>query len=244
MKSDCEWRYLRYAIRLMIKKPGFTLFAVATLAAGIGLNSAVFSVVNSVILRPLPYKDFERLVQIWSRDLREGGENSVVSPADYLDWRKQAQTFERVSAYNVWFAKMPTAEGVTRVNGAVVTGDFFETLGVEAQLGRTFSIEDEQPDKNHVVIISHNFWQTRLGGKTDVIGQTLNLNESLYTITGVLKGDYRHPEPTWDQTAEFWRPMTLREGERRNSLYLRAIGRLKPGVMLEQAQAEYDRAAD
>jgi putative ABC transport system permease protein len=234
---------LRYAIRLMIKKPGFTLIALATLAIGIGLNSAIFSVVNSVILRPLPYRDSERLVQIWSRDMREGGENSVVSPADYLDWRKQAQSFERVSAYNIWIAKMASAEGMTRVNGAVVTGDFFETLGVTPQLGRTFSIEDEQPDKNHVIVISYNFWQTRLGGKADVIGQTLNLSETPYTIIGVLKGDYRHPEPTWEQTAEFWRPMTLREGAGRGSRYLRAIGRLKQDFTLKQAQTEMNMIA-
>ncbi|MBO0862394.1 MAG: ABC transporter permease [Chloracidobacterium sp.] len=229
---------LRYSIRLLIKKPGFTLIAVATLAVGIGLNSAIFSVVNSVLLRPLPYKDSDRLVQIWSRDLRKGGKNSVISPADYLDWRKQARSFERVSAYNISRAKMATSEGVRQINGAAVTGDFFETLGVTPQLGRAFSINDEQPDKNHVLIISHSFWQTRLGGKTDVIGQTLNLDNISYTIIGVLKGDYRHPEPTWDQTAEFWRPLTLREGERRNWLFLRAIGRLNSGVALEQAQSE------
>src|SRR5262249_14950043 len=213
---------LRYAIRLMIRKPGLTLIAVATLAVGVGLNSAIFSVVNSVILRPLPYKDAERLVQIWSRDTREGGENGVVSPADFLDWREQAQSFERVSAYNIWWGKLDTAEGVVRINGAVVTGDFFETLGVKPQLGRTFSIEEEQPDKNRVIVIGHNFWQTRLGGKRDVIGQTLNLNESPYTIIGVLRDDYRHPEPTWDQTAEIWRPLSLREGAGRGNRYLRA----------------------
>src|SRR5215475_13480493 len=99
---------------------------------------------------------------------------------------------------------MATAEGMTRVNGAVVSGDFFETLGVSPQLGRAFSIEDEQPDKNHVVVISHNFWQKRFGGSAGVIGQTLKLGEIPYTVIGALKGDYRHPEPTWDQTAEVW----------------------------------------
>ena len=234
---------LRYAIRLMIKKPGLTLIAVATLGVGIGLNSAIFSVVYSVILRPLPYRDADRLVQIWSRDTREGGENSVVSPADFLDWRKQTQSFERVSAYNVWPSTLAIAEGSVRINGSVVTGDFFETLGVKPQLGRAFSIDDEQPDKNRVIVVSHNFWQKRLGGKPDVIGQTLNLDESPYTIIGVLRDDYRHPEPTWDQTAEIWRPLTLREGALRNSLYLRAIGRLKQGVTLEPAQAEMNMLA-
>jgi putative ABC transport system permease protein len=229
---------LRYAIRLMIKKPGFTLIAVATLAVGIGLNSAIFSVVNSVILRPLPYRDSDRLVQIWSRNLSEGGENGVVSPADFLDWRKQARSFERASAYNIWRTKLAAAEGMAQVNGASVTGDFFETLGVAPQMGRMFSTEEERPDKNQVVVISHSFWQTRLGGKPDVIGQTLNLSETPYTIIGVLRDNYRHPEPIWDQTEEVWRPLTLREGAQRDWSYLRAVGRLKQGVMLQQAQAE------
>jgi putative ABC transport system permease protein len=229
---------LRYAIRLMIKRPGFTLIAVTTLAVGIGLNTAIFSVVNSVILRPLPYLDSDRLVQIWSREARDGGKNSVVSPADFLDWRKQAQSFERISAYNISIARMSTAEGAVKINGAAVTGDFFETLGVAPQLGRTFSIEDENAERNRVVVIGHAFWQTRLGGKPEVIGQTLTLNEIPYTIVGVLRANYRHPEPTWDQTAEYWRPLTLREGAMRGSRYLRAIGRLKQGVTLDQAQAE------
>src|SRR5215510_14278632 len=227
----------------MIKKPGFTFVAVATLAVGIGLNSAIFSVVNSVILRPLPYRDSDRLVQIWSRDLREGGENGVVSPADFLDWRKQARSFERVSAYRIWQARLATAEGAVRVYGASVTGDFFEILGVAPRLGRTFSIEEEQSDKNQVVVIGHKFWQTRLGGKPDVIGQTLILSETPYTIIGVLRDDYRHPEPMWDQTEEVWRPLTLREGEQRDWSYLRAVGRLKQGVTLEQAQAEMSMIA-
>jgi putative ABC transport system permease protein len=229
---------LRYAIRLMIKRPVFTLIAITTLAVGIGLNTAIFSVVNSVILRPLPYRDSDRLVQIWARDALDGGKNSVVSPADFLDWRKQAQSFERISAYNISIARMSTAEGSVKINGASITGDFFETLGVAPQLGRAFSIEDENADRNRVVVISNNFWKTRLGGKSDVLGQTLTLNENPYTIIGVLRADYRHPEPNWDQTAEFWRPLTLREGAMRGSLYLRAIGRLKQGVTLEQAQAE------
>jgi putative ABC transport system permease protein len=229
---------LRYAIRLMIKRPVFTLIAAVTLAVGIGLNTAIFSVINSVILRPLPYRESDRLVQIWARTTRDGDKNSVVSPADFLDWRKQAQSFERISAYGISIVRLSTAEGVVKINGATVTGDFFETLGVAPQLGRTFSLEDENPDRNRVVVISNNFWRTRLGGKPDVLGQTLTLNETPYTIIGVLKDDYRHPEPFFNQTAEFWRPLTLREGEMRGSLYLRAIGGLKQGVTFSQAQAE------
>jgi putative ABC transport system permease protein len=231
-------RDLRYAIRLMIKKPSFTLIAITTLVAGIGLNTAVFSLVNSVILRPLPYMDSDRLVQIWSREAREGGKNGTVSPADFLDWRIQAKNFERISGYNISIARMSTAEGAVKINGADVTGDFFETLGVTPQLGRTFSLDDENAERNRVVVIGHAFWQTRLDGKPEVIGQTLTLNDIPYTIVGVLRDDYRHPEPLFGETAEYWRPLTLREGAMRGSRYLRSIGRLKKGVTLEQAQSE------
>jgi len=151
---------LRFAIRLLTKSPGFTLLAGATLAAGIGLNSAIFSVVNSVMLRPAPYREPDRLAQIWSRDTREGGENGVVSPADFLDWRKQSQSFESMSAYRIWRTPLTTAEGAVQINGAYVSSNFFETLGVAPRLGRAFATEEERPGADHVVIVSYDFWQS------------------------------------------------------------------------------------
>ncbi len=234
---------LRFAIRLLIKSPGFTLPAVITLAAGIGLNSAIFSVVNSVMLRPLPYREPDRLAQIWSRDTREGAENAVVSPADFLDWRKQSQSFESLSAYNAWWSSFATDKGAVRINGATVSSNFFETLGVALRLGRAFAPEEERPDTNPVVIVSHDLWQSRLGGRPDVIGHTLLLDDAPHTIIGVLGPEFRHPEPLWDQTAQIWKTLPLREGRLRNSVFLRAIGRLKQGVAIEQAQAEMSAIA-
>jgi len=234
---------LRFAIRLLARSPGFTLLAVITLAAGIGLNSAIFSVVNSVMLRPPPYREPGRLAQIWSRDTREGGENGVVSPADFLDWRKQSQGFESMSAYRIWRTSFATAEGAAQINGAYVSSNFFETLGVAPRLGRAFALEEEQPGADHVVIVSYDFWQGRLGGRPDVIGHTLILDEVPHTIIGALGPEFRHPEPLWDQTAQIWRTLPLREGQERGSQYLRAIGRLKRGVAIEQAQAEMSAIA-
>src|SRR5437016_4358093 len=139
---------LRYALRLLIKKPGFTLVAVITLAVGIGLNSAIFSVVNALILRPLPYKDADRLVQLWSQDRRSGVANKVVSPADFLDWRKQAKSFESMSAYNIYTPALAEAHGAVEIGGATVSTNFFETLGVTPLLGRTFAPDEDQPNKN------------------------------------------------------------------------------------------------
>jgi putative ABC transport system permease protein len=234
---------LRFAIRLLAKSPGFTLMAVITLAAGIGLNSAIFSVVNSVMLRPPPYKEPGRLAQIWSRDTREGGENGVVSPADFLDWRKQSQGFESMSAYRIWRTSLTTAEGAVQINGAYVSSNFFETLGVAPRLGRAYAPEEEQPGADYVVIVSYDFWQGRLGGRPDVIGHKLILDEVPHTIIGALGPEFRHPEPFWDQTAQIWRTLPLREGQERGSQYLRAIGRLKRGVAIEQAQAEMSAIA-
>lgn len=228
---------IRYGLRMLAKSPVFTVAAVITLAAGIGLNTAIFSVINSVILQPLPYREPDRLVQIWERNLKKAIDNGVVSPSNFLEWRKQAESFESLSAYNIWRPSLTGAGDPTRLAGAVVTADFFSTLGVTPQLGRTFSPEEEYRDKNRVVIISHDFWQSRLGGNLDVIGKNLTLDEASYTIIGVLRPDYRHPEPFFAQRALLWRPLNL--AERDLSLrYLRVIGRLKSGFIRDQAQAE------
>jgi putative ABC transport system permease protein len=220
------------------RTPGATAAAVLTLAVGIGLNAAIFSMINLLLLRPLPYRDAERLVQVWTRDAQAGAENFVVSPADVVDWGKQARSFSSLTAYNVDMPDLQLADGAVRVPGAVVTSNFFETLGVTPLLGRTFAPDEGTPEKRLLLVVSHGFWQTRLGGRPDVIGQTLTLSGKPFTVIGVLRPDYRHPEPTWDQTAQLWRPMALTEGRGRGSRYLRAIARLKPGVSLDQAQTE------
>jgi putative ABC transport system permease protein len=228
----------RFGTRILFKQPGFTLVVVVTLAAGIGLNSAIFSVLNSILLRPLPYRESERLVQIWTHDQNDSDNIATVSPSDFLDWREQAQSFESLSAYNVTFASMTTAEGTVQIYGAAVTKEFFKTLGVAPLRGRTFEAREEQAGGDQVVIVSYDFWQQRLSGSPDVIGQTLILSDVPCRIIGVMRPEFRHPEPIGDQPTRYWRPLRLQEGASRKARYLRAVGRLRQGVGMEQARAE------
>ncbi|HYL98775.1 MAG TPA: ABC transporter permease, partial [Blastocatellia bacterium] len=229
---------VKYAGRLLVKNPGFAVAAIGTLAIGIGLNSAIFSVINSHILRPLPFKHSDQLVQLWESTKQAPGEQFVVSPANLADWRKQATSFESLGGYNIYLPSVAEPTGAIEVGGAVVTTNFFEMLGVSPALGRTFSPDEDQQGKNHVVIVSNKFWRTRLGGKPDAIGQSLVLDEAPSTIIGVLPETYRHPEPRFDETAELFRPLLLNENSNRGSHYLRALGRLKPGISIDKARAE------
>jgi putative ABC transport system permease protein len=238
------WQDLRYGARMLAKNPGFTLIAVATLALGIGLNAALFSVVNALILRPLPYKEADRLVQLWQRDQRTSSADTPVSNADFLTWRTQAQRFASLTAHNVRLAALATGEGTVEVAGVFVASNFFATLGATPQLGRSFTPAEEQPVQSStargagaaIVIVSHQFWQSRLGGRADVIGQSITVDERPHPIVGVLRADYRHPEAFFDQAPEIFLPLPLRADDHRHAL--RVIGRLQPGVTLEQAQAE------
>ncbi len=232
---------LRYGARTLLKQPGFTLVAVITLALGIGLNAALFSVVNAIILRSLPYQEPDRLVQLWQHDMRKGVAETPVSNADFLAWRAQARSFASLTAHNVRIVALSTKDGAVEVPGVFVAGNFFATLGATPQWGRTFAPEEEHPIQSReiqssVVIVSHQFWQSRLGGRADVIGQTITLDERPQTIIGVLRPDYRHPEVFSDRAAEIFLPLPLRADDHRQAL--RVIGRLQPGVTPEQAQAE------
>jgi putative ABC transport system permease protein len=238
------WQDLRYGARMLMQNPGFTLIAALTLGLGIGANTAIFSVVNSLILRPLPYKDADRLAQLWQYDRRQGVAETPVSNADFLAWRAQARSFASLTAHNVHNMALATGEGAVEVSGVFVASNFFATLGATPQLGRAFTPEEEQPAQSGntrgegaaVAIVSHRFWQSRLGGRADVIGHAITLGERPHTIIGVLRPDYRHPEAFFDQAPEIFLPLPLRADDRRHAL--RVIGRLQAGVTLEQAQAE------
>jgi putative ABC transport system permease protein len=230
---------LRYSLRMLAKRPGFTLAAVITLAVGIGLNTAIFSVVNSILLRPLPYQEPERLVQVWETLRPTGFETSSVSPNNFVDWRRQAQSFEQMSVFWTWLFTLTGTNEPTEVPGLKVSASFFTVLSIRPQLGRTFLPEEDQPEKNRVAVISHGFWQRRFGGRADVIGQTLKLDDDTCTVIGVLRPDFHHTELVVDHRAEVWTPLIINpQANQRGSHYLRAIGRLKSGVTLQQAQTE------
>ncbi|HEX3231298.1 MAG TPA: ABC transporter permease, partial [Pyrinomonadaceae bacterium] len=235
--EDAMIQDLRFGLRMLLKNPGFTLVAVITLALGIGANTAIFSVVNTVLLRPLPYHEPERLAQIWERKL-DGG-NNVISPDNFLDWQKQAKSFEGLSVYDVWLPAISTTGKTEQIVGISASPNFFSLLGVTPQLGRTFAPDEENAGQDRVVVISHSFWQNRLGGKGDVIGEKLTLDQSSYTIAGVLRPSFRNLRLIFDQQPEIFRPFDVRTvANQRAAHYLSAIGRLKTGVNLEQAQAE------
>jgi putative ABC transport system permease protein len=235
--EDAMIQDLRFAIRMLVKQPGFTLIAVSTLALGIGANTAIFSVVNTVLLRPLPYHEPERLVQIWEKKPDSG--NNVISPDNFMDWQKQATSFEGLSIYDVWLPAISTTGKTEQIVGISASPNFFSLLGVTPQLGRTFAPDEEKAGQDRVVIISHSFWQNRLGGTADVIGKKLTLDQSSYTIVGVLRPDFRHLRLIFDEQPVIFRPFDVQTvSNQRAAHYLSAIGRLKTGINLEQAQAE------
>ncbi len=235
---------LRYGARMLAKKPGFTLIAILTLALGIGANAAIFSVLNSILLRPLPYHEPERLVQVWETYQPNGTDRGGVAPNNFLDWAKQAQRFEGFSAVWNWGYSLTGTNEPTEIFGMKVSPNFFSLLGVKPQLGRFFLPEEDQPGKSHVVVISHSLWQQRFGGDAAAVGKTIKLDDEVYTIIGVLRPDFRQFEMAGDFSSGLWTPLVLDPAaNNRSNHYLRVLGRLKSGATLQQAQTEMSAIA-
>ena len=233
---------VRYGIRMLLRKPGFTAVAVLTLALGVGANTAIFSVVNGVLLRPLPFAEPDRLVWMWG-NIRNGGNRASVSPLDFLDYRERNDTFEEFAA--IIGVPVPfnlTGDGEPeRLNAAVVTGNYFQALGVRPTLGRVFLPENEKPGRDQVAVLSQGLWQRRFGGDPSIVNKTVTLDGKTFEIIGVMP-----PEFSFPQTAELWVPMNFDyspEMKQRKGHFLRPIGRLKAGVTIAQAQADTDAVA-
>jgi len=223
---------LRYAIRTLRKNSGFTAMAVITLALGIGANTAIFSVVNAVLLRPLPYKDDARLVVILNK-----GRNPV-APANFIDWRSQSQSFSQMGAAEYWAPNLTGTDNPEKLWALHVTPDIFPMLGVQPFLGRTFLPEEQGIGKEHEVVLSYALWQSLFAGKREVVGRSMVLSGETYTVIGVMPRDFKFA-PFWATKAGLWAPLAL--GSRladRDGGSLRVFARLKPGVTLEHAQAE------
>ena len=227
---------LRYAIRLQRKNPGFTIVAVIALALGIGANTAIFSVVNTVLLQPLPYKDPERLVMVWEEATKSGYPQDTPTAANYRDWRDQNQSFEGMAAVDETSFNLTGSGDPERLEGRRVSTSLFPLLGVEPQLGRFFAAAEDQPGSERVVLLSYSLWQRRFGGDTGIVGKTLTLNGAGYTVVGVMPARFQFP--TRDDEA--WVPiaMTQDEATNRGRHYLQVVAKLKPGVTLPQAQAD------
>ncbi len=229
---------IRFAIRQLLKSPGFAVVAILTLGLGIGACTAIFSVVNGVLLRPLSYPEPDRLVFIRESAPPQLPEFSV-APPNFLDWQKQAHAFTALAAYRRGIFSLTGDGEPKRLEGQRVTAAFFSVYGIAPRLGRDFRPEEDSVAQGKVVILSHRLWQTQFGGTPEVIGRSVQLNGEPYEIIGVMPADF---QPS--SSAEFWTPMAFKDeekaGDNRGAHYINVIGRLKPAVTLQQAQSEMD----
>ncbi len=241
---------LRNAMRVLLKHPGFTLVVLLTLSLGIGANTAIFSVINAVLLRPLPFREPDRIVTVWERDPKGGYEQNMASPANFDDWRSLSQSFQEMAAYDTvlksWFNITGTADA-ERVAGAAVSANLFNLLGVRPVLGRAFVPEEEKVGRNQIVIISYGLWQRRFASDTNIIGKPVLLNGKSHVVAGVMPQGFRFPGMTgvlggffYNKPADLWVPLALDGAawRERGNHYLQVVGRLKPGVTAERAEAE------
>jgi putative ABC transport system permease protein len=227
---------LRYAGRMQLKNPGFTIVAVIALALGIGANTAIFSVVNSVLLRPLPYEDPDRLVMVWEDATKHGYPRDTPTAANFVDWRNQNTVFEGMAAIADESFNLTGTGDPERLEGRLVSANLFPLLGVDPQIGRTFTAAEDQPGSNKVVLLSHALWQRRFGGDNSIVDKPINLNGESYTVVGVMPARFQFPSSD-DQV---WAPIafTSEDAANRNRHYLQVLARLKSGTSLEQAQTE------
>jgi putative ABC transport system permease protein len=214
------------------KSPAFTIIAVFAIGLGVGANTAIFSVVNAVLLRPLPYKNPDRLVAV----LHDKG--APVAPANYLDWRAQNHVFEDMGAAESWTVNLSGGEQAESVTGMLVTQNLFPMLGVQPLLGRFFLPDEEARGKDHAVLLSFGLWQRRFGGDPGIVGQTVLLQGEKYTVVGVMPTSFKFA-PFWETKAELWAPLSLTDrASSRAGNSLRTFARLRPGVSLNEARSE------
>jgi putative ABC transport system permease protein len=239
--EDCL-QDLRYGARALLKQPGFSLIAILTLALGIGANTAIFSVVNAVLLRPLPYRAPNQVVQVWEHNRPKNKPRGTVAPANFLDWKAQNRSFEGMAAYDTFPSFNLTGVGEPeRMQAVRVSTDLFPLLGVGAVVGRTFTDEEGQRGRHQVALLSNGLWQRRFGADPGLVGRTLSLNDQSIKVVGILPPDFRFLPEEY----EIFIPMVLDgwEATARGTHPLHVVARLKEGVTLQQAQAEMDQIA-
>src|SRR5262245_32812585 len=232
---------LRFGARMLAKAPNYTLIALITLALGIGANTAIFSVVNAALLRPLPYEEADRLVYLTERTPQ--AEDMTLSYPDFADWRAQTRVFEHIGVHNSADYNLTGSGSPERLRAGRASADLFSALRVRAALGRLFTNEEDKPGAPSVVVLSHGLWQRRFGGDPNILNQSLTLDDRPYTVIGVAPPDFR-----FDERNEIWVPIeanisrgVLQGRDIRPGL--RGVARLKAGVTLEQARAEMDAIA-
>ncbi len=241
---------MRYALRTLSRNSSFSLVVVLTLALAIGANTAIFTVVDGVLLKALPYPDPDRLLMLWESSLSNGGLGTV-APANFYDWREQTRSFEKMAAIDPYPDFIMNRSGeARRLTGAAVSQDFFSLLGTHMAIGRDFLPEEDQPGSNHVVIVSYSTWRTYFGGRTDIVGNSVTLNNDAYTVIGVLPHDFPFVSKASDYQSrnrfDVWTPLALPhppQAWQRGTHPLCVFARLKSGVSLQQAQADLNQVA-
>jgi putative ABC transport system permease protein len=238
---DRLWQDLRYGMRMLGKRPGFTFIAVLALALGIGANTAIFSVVNAVLLRPLPFDDSDQLALVWEKRMTLGRVRNPVSPPDFYDWRAQNTVFEDMAAIQSRGYTLGGGDAPDLIDGAAVTPSLFQVLRSRALHGRVFDADEDQPGKDMVAIISHGLWQRRFAADPRIINSPVTINEGQMTIVGVMPPDFSFP----NNDTELWTPLALdpEQANNRGLHSLLVVARLKPDTTLEQAQADMERIA-
>jgi putative ABC transport system permease protein len=242
------WQDLRYGARMLLKNPGFTLIALFTLALGIGANTAIFSVVNAVLLRPLPYHESDRLVMLSANE--KDGVLGNTGYTTFLDWRERSRSFERLGVVRDWGGTLTGRGEPEVIRGLRVSADYFKLLGASPTLGRDFRSEEDRPDTRYVVVISHSLWQRRFNSDPQAVGKQLILSDQTFTIIGVMPPDFVDLLASnyyGNQAAELWAPVgydITQPFACRDCQHLKAIARLKPGVSLAQAQTEMSAIMD
>ena len=235
---ETAWRDVRLGVRTLVHSPIFTAVTVLSLALGIGANTAIFSVVNGLLLRPLSYPESERLVDVWHTPPQQsfpGLDRFSVSPANYIDWKAQSNSFEQIAVYGYAGLSLSTSNDPLPLIGATVSSDFFSVLRSNAMQGRTFTADEERAGSDQVVVISHGLWQRAFGANPNLVGQPVTLNSRSFTVVGIMPAGFEFP-----REAELWVPLAWDDKERQvRSIhdYL-VVARLKPSVSVQQAQAE------
>lgn len=236
------WQDVRYGLRMLAKQPGFTLVAVLTLALGIGANTAIFSVVNAVLLEALPYGNADRLVMVWEKSQRRA--QNVINLGNFFDWKAQSNSFADMAAFADFRTNLTGSGEPIELPAQVCTDNLFNVLGVQPILGRTFTPADGKEGATNVVVLSYGLWQRRFGGDPQVVGRKLILNNNENTVIGVLPPDFKWHiigNSITSQPAELWAPWAISEQMKlRRGRFASAVARLKPGVSLTQARADMD----
>jgi putative ABC transport system permease protein len=238
---DTLWQDVRFGVRMLAKNPGFAAVAVLTLGLGIGVNTAIFSVVNAVLVRPLPFENPDQLVMIWQTNPQKGISQDLVSPPNLHDWQQQSHTFGQIAAFNPRGFSLTGTGEPEHLPGTFVSVELFPMLGANPLLGRNFLPDEGRPGGNRAVIISFALWQRRFGGDPDLVGKSLTLNGAIYTVVGIMPAKFQFPIQGQFPipVSEVWAPLAIDPAQvNRGSRELFTIGRLRPGVSIEEAQAE------